>query len=167
MLLATWIELVGAGPAIFGAKLMAASCGVVLHCLGVQRALLGLTVFYAIAAIARGSSFSATSKLCGRTDPLQPLDSSRVQERVKLALAKETDQMRKVCVVAAAAILMLQAASLLAQNKTPLGFFITSVGSGDGANLGGIAAPTRIAKLAAAAGAGSRTWRLLERRRER
>ena len=70
MLLATWIELVGAGPAIFGAKLMAASCGVVLHCLGVQRALLGLTVFYAIAAIARGSSIVlATSKLCGRTDP--------------------------------------------------------------------------------------------------
>ena len=31
---------------------MAAGCGVLLHCLGVQRALLGLTVFYAIAAIA-------------------------------------------------------------------------------------------------------------------
>ena len=48
---------------------------------------------------------------------------------------------------------------MLAQNKTPLGFFITSVGSGDGANLGGMQAPTRIAKLAAAAGAGNRTWR--------
>ena len=52
MLLATWIELVGVGPAILGAKLMAAACGVLLHVLGVQRALLGLTVFYAIAAIA-------------------------------------------------------------------------------------------------------------------
>ena len=52
LLLATWIDLVGAGPAILGAKLMAAACGVLLHCLGVQRALLGLTVFYAVAAIA-------------------------------------------------------------------------------------------------------------------
>ena len=68
--------------------------------------------------------------------------------------------MRKVCVVAAAAILVFQAASLLAQNKTPLGFFITSAGSGDGANLGGIAgADAHCQKLAAAAGAGNRTWR--------
>ncbi len=68
--------------------------------------------------------------------------------------------MRKVCVVAAAAILVFQAASLLAQNKTPLGFFITSVGTGDGANLGGIAGADAICqKLAAAAGAGNRTWR--------
>jgi hypothetical protein len=70
--------------------------------------------------------------------------------------------MRKVCVVAAAAILVLQAASLIAQgqSKTPLGFFITSVGSGDGANLGGIAgADAHCQKLAAAAGAGNRTWR--------
>ena len=52
MLLATWIDLVGAGPAIFGAKLLAASCGVLLYCLGVRRALLGLTIFYGLGAIA-------------------------------------------------------------------------------------------------------------------
>jgi hypothetical protein len=52
LLLATWIDLVGAGPAIFGAKLLAASCGVLLYCLGVRRALLGLTIFYALGAIA-------------------------------------------------------------------------------------------------------------------
>jgi hypothetical protein len=52
MLLATWIDLVGAGPAIFGAKLLAASCGVLLYALGVRRALLGLTIFYALGAIA-------------------------------------------------------------------------------------------------------------------
>jgi hypothetical protein len=52
LLLATWIELVGAGPAILGAKLLAAGCGVVLYSLGVRRALLGLTVFYLVAAIA-------------------------------------------------------------------------------------------------------------------
>ena len=68
--------------------------------------------------------------------------------------------MRKVCVVVAAAVLALQSGSLLAQNKTPMGFFITSVGSGDGANLGGLAgADAHCQKLAAAAGAGNRTWR--------
>jgi hypothetical protein len=42
----------------------------------------------------------------------------------------------------------------------PMGFFITSVGSGKGADLGGIAgADAHCQKLAAAAGAGSRTWR--------
>ena len=51
LLLATWIHLIGAGPAIIGAKLLACACGVLLYALGVRRALLGLTVFYAAAAI--------------------------------------------------------------------------------------------------------------------
>lgn len=51
VLLATWMTLVGAGPAIFGAKLLAASCGVLLYCLGVRRALIVLTLFYVAAAI--------------------------------------------------------------------------------------------------------------------
>jgi hypothetical protein len=51
MLLATWMHLVGPGPAILGAKLLAAGCGVLLYCLGVRRALVGLTMFYAVAAI--------------------------------------------------------------------------------------------------------------------
>jgi hypothetical protein len=47
-----------------------------------------------------------------------------------------------------------------AQNKTQLSFFITSAGSGDGANLGGLAgADKHCQTLAAAAGAGNRTWR--------
>lgn len=42
----------------------------------------------------------------------------------------------------------------------PMGFFITSVGTGNGANLGGLAgADAHCQKLAAAAGAGGRTWR--------
>ena len=42
----------------------------------------------------------------------------------------------------------------------PMSFFITSVGLGDGANLGGLAgADKHCQALAAAAGAGSRTWR--------
>jgi hypothetical protein len=41
-----------------------------------------------------------------------------------------------------------------------MGFFLTSVGSGNGADLGGLAgADAHCQKLAAAAGAGSRTWR--------
>jgi hypothetical protein len=42
----------------------------------------------------------------------------------------------------------------------PMSFFITSVGSGDGANLGGLAgADKHCQTLAAAAGQGNRTWR--------
>ncbi len=42
----------------------------------------------------------------------------------------------------------------------PMGFFVTSVGVGDGANLGGLAgADKHCQTLAAAAGAGARTWR--------
>ena len=41
-----------------------------------------------------------------------------------------------------------------------MSFFVTSVGSGDGANLGGLAgADAHCAALARAAGAGGRTWR--------
>jgi hypothetical protein len=44
--------------------------------------------------------------------------------------------------------------------QNPLGFFITSVGSGSGANLGGLAgADKHCQTLAAAAGGGNRTWR--------
>jgi hypothetical protein len=68
--------------------------------------------------------------------------------------------MRQLLVLAAAAVLALQSGVVSAQTKNPLGFFITSVGSGDGANLGGIAgADAHCQKLAAAAGAGNRTWR--------
>jgi hypothetical protein len=42
----------------------------------------------------------------------------------------------------------------------PMGFFVTSAGPGDGANLGGLAgADAHCQKLAASAGAGNRTWR--------
>ena len=42
----------------------------------------------------------------------------------------------------------------------PMTFFVTSVGSGDGANLGGLAGADAICqKLATGVGAGARTWR--------
>ena len=61
--------------------------------------------------------------------------------------------------------LITAAVALLASCATapptgPMGFFITSAGSGKGADLGGLAgADAQCQKLAAAAGAGSRTWR--------
>ena len=46
------------------------------------------------------------------------------------------------------------------QQRQPMGFFITSVGPGDGGNLGGLAgADAHCQKLAQAVGAGSRVWR--------
>jgi hypothetical protein len=60
---------------------------------------------------------------------------------------------------------LIAAAGLLAACATPpptgpMSFFVTSVGTGDGGNLGGLAgADGHCQKLAAAVGAGSRTWR--------
>ena len=51
MLVATWIALVGPAPALLGAKLGAAGCGVLLYVLGVHRTLAALTVFYALGAV--------------------------------------------------------------------------------------------------------------------
>lgn len=46
------------------------------------------------------------------------------------------------------------------QPQQPMGFFITSVGKGDGANLGGVAgADAHCQTLAQAVGAGGRNWR--------
>ena len=59
--------------------------------------------------------------------------------------------------------LVLLVASCATRVPTPesqLGFFITSAGSGDGANLGGLAGADRICQARAqAAGAGARRWR--------
>jgi hypothetical protein len=71
---------------------------------------------------------------------------------------------RHTVVVAAAALLIAadaraQGGGTPAQPQQPMGFFITSVGIGDGANLGGLEGADRHCQtLAAAAGAGSRTW---------
>ncbi|MCL4699493.1 MAG: hypothetical protein KJ023_20970 [Burkholderiaceae bacterium] len=60
----------------------------------------------------------------------------------------------------AAAAATLLAACATAPSTGPMTFFITSAGSGKGADLGGLAgADAHCQRLAAAAGAGSRTWR--------
>ena len=65
----------------------------------------------------------------------------------------------------AIALTVAAAAALVASCATtpptgPMGFFVTSANPGNGGNLGGLAgADAHCQKLAAAAGAGSRTWR--------
>ncbi|MGG5820522.1 hypothetical protein [Falsiroseomonas sp. HW251] len=65
--------------------------------------------------------------------------------------------------VAAAAVLLVGVAAdaqTPAPNPSAMTFFVTSVGSGRGGDLGGLAgADAHCQQLAAAAGAGSRTWR--------
>ena len=68
-----------------------------------------------------------------------------------------------IAVIASIGVLALSGLSIFAQqgdDQPPeMGFFVTSVGLGDGANLGGLAgADAHCQSLAAAAGAGNRTW---------
>jgi len=64
-----------------------------------------------------------------------------------------------IAVASVAGALLLRAQQPAAAPPPPMSFFITSAGGGNGANLGGLAGADRICQtLAAAAGAGSKTW---------
>jgi hypothetical protein len=66
--------------------------------------------------------------------------------------------MRKTLTILAAALFSIAMQPAMAQN-TSMSFFITSVGSGDGANLGGLTgADAHCQSLADTAGQGSKTW---------
>src|SRR2546428_5576184 len=65
----------------------------------------------------------------------------------------------RLFLVATVALLSLSSSASLQAQQTNVTFFITSVGSGKGADLGGLAGADRHCQsLAAAAGAGNRTW---------
>ena len=67
--------------------------------------------------------------------------------------------LRAGAVAGVAAVAVLAACGSMA-GKTGMGFFVTSAGTGKGADLGGLAgADKHCQALATAAGAGSRTWR--------
>ena len=51
LILATWMGLIGPGPALMGAKLVACFCGMILYERGVHRTLAVLTMLYAVAAV--------------------------------------------------------------------------------------------------------------------
>jgi hypothetical protein len=79
-----------------------------------------------------------------------------------MSKTKEGAKMRRSIEVVAVVALMtflLGPSAVNGQNQQPMGFFITSVGPGDGANLGGLdGADAHCQSLAAAVGAGNRTW---------
>ena len=61
--------------------------------------------------------------------------------------------------LASAGILALMAAPALAAGDHPMGFFVTSIGMGNGADLGGLeGADAHCTTLAEAAGSKGRTW---------
>ena len=68
--------------------------------------------------------------------------------------------MKALLAAASAAVLAFAAVpAVVAQDAANMTFFITSAGSGDGANLGGLEGADAICmKLAKAAGAGDKTW---------
>jgi hypothetical protein len=51
VLLVTWMGLVGPAPALLGAKVLAAACGVLLYVKGIHRTLALLTLLYAVGAV--------------------------------------------------------------------------------------------------------------------
>src|SRR6266850_1028539 len=62
--------------------------------------------------------------------------------------------------IAVTLIVLASSSPVLAQNAPNISFFITSAGSGNGANLGGLAGADAICqRLAASVGAGNKTWR--------
>jgi hypothetical protein len=68
--------------------------------------------------------------------------------------------MRKLFILGAATVLCLQVDGVVVAQNQPMSFFITSVGPGDGANLGGLkGADAHCQKLATDVKAGNRTWR--------
>jgi len=68
--------------------------------------------------------------------------------------------MFKVQTIVSAIVLSLLMAGAAPSQQNQMTFFVTSVGSGSGANLGGLAgADKHCQALAAAVGAGNRTWR--------
>ena len=67
--------------------------------------------------------------------------------------------MKSIVIAAAAAATLGIAAPAVAQDAASMTFFVTSVGLGDGANLGGLAgADAQCQNLADAAGSTGRTW---------
>ncbi|HYE86804.1 MAG TPA: DUF5658 family protein [Vicinamibacterales bacterium] len=50
-ILATWMVLTGAVPAVVGAKVLACVCGVVLYIAGVHHVLVGLSALYLFGAV--------------------------------------------------------------------------------------------------------------------
>ncbi len=78
----------------------------------------------------------------------------------KFVLHLATRRTALAAVAVTAATLLAACAGMGAGGKSGMGFFVTSTGSGQGGNLGGLAgADAHCQKLASAVGAGGRNWR--------
>jgi hypothetical protein len=74
-------------------------------------------------------------------------------------MSKFPAMVSRLCLAAAAAAVVLVAANAAHAQAANTSFFVTSVGIGNGANLGGLAgADNHCQTLAQAAGAGAKTW---------
>jgi hypothetical protein len=70
--------------------------------------------------------------------------------------------MKSICMAAMTGLILALSAPMshAQQQPPPMGFFVTSVGIGNGGNLGGLeGADAHCQALAEAAGAGNREWR--------
>jgi hypothetical protein len=73
---------------------------------------------------------------------------------------KEISEMRKIIYLLAAGLAYIAAAPLALAQDDAMSFFVTSEGSGNGGDLGGLAgADAHCQALASAVGAGDKTWR--------
>jgi hypothetical protein len=71
----------------------------------------------------------------------------------------EMKKIQRICMVAAATTATLLAAGLAQAQQSSMTFFVTSAGSGKGADLGGLEGADKTCQsLAQAAGAGGKTW---------
>src|SRR5262249_27563145 len=67
--------------------------------------------------------------------------------------------MARSFLIFAVALLLIGTSAPLSAQQNPMSFFVTSVGLGNGGNLGGLSGADRHCQsLATAAGAGSKTW---------
>jgi hypothetical protein len=67
---------------------------------------------------------------------------------------------RKIVIALVFGVFVFCGSFLVNADERPMGFFVTSMGTGNGANLGGLkGADAHCKKLATAAGAGNRDWR--------
>src|SRR5206468_7461567 len=94
-------------------------------------------------------------------------DCLRVTIKTTTGRIKRKTNMKKMLAGLATTLLMSSSYAVFGQGgaqqqpqSQPMGFFITSVGPGNGADLGGLAGADRHCQaLAQAVGAGNRTWR--------
>src|SRR5437867_12144111 len=95
----------------------------------------------------------ASSRTRGRTWGTRRLTRRRID-------MSRTQYVFGVIALCSLGSLMITRAQNQKNPPQPMGFFVTSVGAGKGADLGGLTgADQHCQKLAEAAGAGNRTWR--------